>query len=235
VSVTSNSTQIDGGGPPHRGRHVASSDSNNGGASLVTNRGVGPSEDGLMTAEQARVTLWRELGSEPTLGEVIWFVDEVGPLADWDHEPTFAEVAERHARRRPNPASIRRRKQRHRSRRWVAAHELRACRECGDTFTPTDARQVFCSPACRKRYAYQAARRDAKRQADPTYVGRHVASSEPSRHRASRVTNRGLPNPICAQCGEPFIPKRTTQRFGSNACRQAAYRERAALDGGNAA
>jgi uncharacterized OB-fold protein len=37
---------------------------------------------------------------------------------------------------------------------------------------------------------------------------------------------RGLVTLKCARCGGMFEPPRTDQRFCSNACRQAAYRER---------
>jgi predicted nucleic acid-binding Zn ribbon protein len=142
--------------------------------------------------------------------------------------PTSMELAEFTKRLGGEPldASVRRRRQRHRSRGWEAAHELRACRECGGVFAPATARQVFCSPKCRKRYAYQQPRRDAKRiDALPSWW-RQTTSRTPNDGGRLLVTKGGSPPAECARCGETFAPRRTDQQFCSNACRQAAYRKR---------
>lgn len=155
--------------------------------------------------------LWREQhgGEDPTPGELIAFVEK------WTLQ---AQTRTRGA--------VQRQDQRHRSRRWVAAREPRPCRECGDVFEPADPRQVFCTPACRKRYAYLDANRVANRELDRGTGGRQVTSRTPNDGGASLVTNEGVRPPRCAYCGGPFDPKRTDQRFCQNKCRQAAYRER---------
>jgi hypothetical protein len=171
----------------------------------VTRAAKGPPPTAASTLDQ-----WREFypdAEDPTAGELIEFIEFLT--------------------RGPERRSVERREHRHRSKRWRAAHAPRACRECGDTFAPIDARQVHCKPKCRKRYAYRVAKaKKAKKVALPPYGWRHVATSEPNNDGALPLTNRGGSPLICAHCGEPFEPKRTDQRFCSNACRQAAYRER---------
>lgn len=207
MSVTSKRDATPEADPLLGGGQVASSEPSNGGRLFVTNHGL-PAFGTLITAAEARAILVEQFGEEPELRDVIQLVDliERGPG--------------------PRPGSIRRRRRRHASRRWVAAHEPRPCRECGDTFDPADARQVFCSPKCRKRYGYRESKRDVKRQPAPTYRGGHVATNELNNHGGLLVTNRGFGPLKCGRCSEPFKPKRTDQQFCSNKCRQAAYRDR---------
>jgi hypothetical protein len=138
--------------------------------------------------------------------------------------------AERKARV-PNPSrppSKRRTNQRHRSKEWVAAHQPRPCRECGKSFEPRTARQVFCSDGCRKRYAYEQPKRDAKRRDGMVVGGRQATSNLPRSNGGLRVTNGGSRPPICPRCRQEFEPARTSQQYCSSPCRQAAYRERQA-------
>jgi len=97
--------------------------------------------------------------------------------------------------------------------RWLAGREpwgIAVCAWCDRGFQVRRASGRFCSGACR-----QAAYRDRQ-----------------SRQRAPREA-AAAPEPVtlrqCARCGEWFRPLRATGLWCSGACRQAAYRGRAAL------
>jgi predicted Zn-ribbon and HTH transcriptional regulator len=120
----------------------------------------------------------------------------------------------------PLPESVRRLARRHLSKQWQALHEPRPCRECGGAFERANARQVFCSPKCRKRN--EQLRRKTRDALPPQ--GGLTTSHAVNGDGPSLVTNGGSPPPECANCGEPFRPRRTDQKFCSNACRQAAHR-----------
>ena len=55
-------------------------------------------------------------------------------------------------------------------------------------------------------------------------VSKHIREMEQEIERL-----RSLPAPRCEQCGGPVINKRLDAAFCSDACRQAAYRQRASL------
>jgi len=165
------------------------------------------------TAAEALDLYRQEIGCDPSPAELICWVEDLAPSAP---APDTG----------PLPESVKRRERRGRSKRWDAAREPRACRECGGEYTPADARQVFCSAKCRKRYAYMKPRRGGQQGEESHYGEGQVASRKSNAHGALPVTNEGSNPPKCARCEEPFKPTRTDQRYCSNACRQAAYRER---------
>jgi hypothetical protein len=87
-------------------------------------------------------------------------------------------------------------------------YQPRQCVRCGGSFLVRGAGSLcavyYCSRDCQ-----QADRRD-----------RRAAAREQERRRHPR-------KPIkCAQCGDRVPPARSTRRYCSDACRQAAYRQR---------
>jgi hypothetical protein len=237
------STQVRQPGAAPEGGQLASSDLNSHRGLLVTNEGSPPDgfpiEDEygfLIESDMVRCLHCRARGDRE-------FWPEYKRRWHFQREHEWPERRKREARERakakrahldpdePLPESAERRERRQRSRRSVAAREPRACRQCGGMFSPTDPRQAFCTAKCRKRYAYSA--QVAKARA--SQGGGQVTSSDPSNDGASRVTKEEEPPPTCAQCGDEFEPRRTDQRFCTNACRQAAYRERQCGDADRAA
>jgi hypothetical protein len=89
---------------------------------------------------------------------------------------------------------------------------LHRCVGCGAPFiAPPSAR--LCSDECR-----DAGKRESR--------AREIAKRSQRRNE-----RRAALNVECRQCGKPVEgPSRSTRGYCSNACRQAAYRERAALD-----
>jgi hypothetical protein len=163
-----------------------------------------------MEPEEAEWWLRRD-GGEPA-------PEEVAALIAYD------AAMNGHAEVEPLPASTRQRERRRRSKRWLATHAPRPCRECEGAFEPTDLRQVYCSPPCQKRYARRVAKMAARNGNGLPPKGGPVATHNPRSSAGSPVTNEALPT--CAQCATQFEPVRTDQRYCSNACRQRAYRER---------
>jgi hypothetical protein len=87
---------------------------------------------------------------------------------------------------------------------------LITCRVCGGRFIGHRARHG-CSDTCRKVIAQRAL--EKHRQPPRT--------TEPPKPRPKRARVM-----ICGYCWKRFEPKRSSREFCSDACRQAAYRER---------
>jgi predicted RNA-binding Zn-ribbon protein involved in translation (DUF1610 family) len=137
-------------------------------------------------------------------------------------EAEIAEEYEVEERSEAASSSSARRDRRHRSAPWQLDHAERECEGCGATFQPTDSRQLYCTPQCgaqHRRY------RNAHGGSGGVHEGGQDGVHEPLDGAVGAVTNGA--SGTCAHCGAGPLPvKRSTKRYCSPACKQAAYRDR---------